>query len=112
MRKYIVIALLMMGQIGVGQEITTYYLIRHAEKERTDPSNRDPHLTLEGKNAQRIGKIYSRKSLSTLFIPLPIIAQEKLRSPPLVLNNLLLKVMIQGICTMLRLKKRMKERLF
>ena len=49
MRKYIVIALLMMGQIGVAQEITTYYLIRHAEKERTDPSNRDPHLTLEGK---------------------------------------------------------------
>ena len=49
MRKYIVIALLMMGQIGLAQEITTYYLIRHAEKERTDPSNRDPHLTIEGK---------------------------------------------------------------
>jgi len=112
MRKYIVIALLLTGQIGIAQEVTTYYLIRHAEKERIDPSNRDPHLTIEGKERAENCKIYSRKSLSTLFIPLPIIAQEKLRSPPLVLNNLLLKVMIQGICTMLRLKKRMKERLF
>jgi 2,3-bisphosphoglycerate-dependent phosphoglycerate mutase len=31
-------------------EITTYYLIRHAEKDRSDPSNRDPYLTEEGKN--------------------------------------------------------------
>ena len=49
MRKYIVIALLLTGQIGIAQEVTTYYLIRHAEKERIDPSNRDPHLTIEGK---------------------------------------------------------------
>ena len=48
MRKYIVIALLLLGQIGIAQEVTTYYLIRHAEKDRTDPSNRDPHLTVAG----------------------------------------------------------------
>lgn len=29
---------------------TTYYLIRHAEKDQSDPSNKDPHLTEEGKN--------------------------------------------------------------
>lgn len=40
---------MLMGQVLVAQEVTTYYLIRHAEKERTDPSNRDPHLTIEGK---------------------------------------------------------------
>ncbi len=28
---------------------TTYYLIRHAEKDQSDKSNRDPHLTDEGK---------------------------------------------------------------
>ena len=31
-----------------GQEVTTYYLIRHAEKELSDKSNRNPHLTKEG----------------------------------------------------------------
>jgi 2,3-bisphosphoglycerate-dependent phosphoglycerate mutase len=30
-------------------EITTYYLIRHAEKDHSDPTNRDPYLTEEGK---------------------------------------------------------------
>ena len=28
--------------------ITTYYLIRHAEKDRSDPNNSDPNLTEEG----------------------------------------------------------------
>lgn len=31
------------------QEVTTYYLIRHAEKEVSDKSNRNPHLTEVGK---------------------------------------------------------------
>ena len=29
-------------------EISTYYLIRHAEKDKTDPSNNNPHLTDKG----------------------------------------------------------------
>tara|TARA_B100000929_G_scaffold261993_1_gene227078 strand:+ start:105 stop:629 length:525 start_codon:yes stop_codon:yes gene_type:complete len=29
--------------------ITTYYLIRHAEKDRSDSTNKDPNLTNEGK---------------------------------------------------------------
>ena len=33
-----------------GQETTTYYLIRHAEKDLSDKSNRNPHLTEEGHN--------------------------------------------------------------
>ncbi len=34
-------------------EITTYYFIRHAEKDRSDASEKDPHLTGEGhKRAQ------------------------------------------------------------
>jgi len=31
-------------------ETSTYYLIRHAEKNRTDKSNKDPNLTKEGLN--------------------------------------------------------------
>lgn len=30
-------------------ETTTYYFIRHAEKDRTDPSDKNPHLTEIGK---------------------------------------------------------------
>lgn len=30
-------------------EVTTYYLIRHAEKDRSDPNNQNPHLNEEGK---------------------------------------------------------------
>lgn len=29
-------------------EITTYYFIRHAEKDRSDPSEKNPHLTDKG----------------------------------------------------------------
>ena len=69
MKKYIVFALILLGQIGIAQEVTTYYLIRHAEKDRTDPSNRDPHLTVAGQeraenwqnvfNAVPFDRIYS-----------------------------------------------------
>jgi len=30
------------------QEVTTYYFIRHAEKQRTDPTDKDPGLTFQG----------------------------------------------------------------
>ncbi|OSY89212.1 phosphoglycerate mutase [Tenacibaculum holothuriorum] len=30
-------------------EVTTYYLIRHAEKDRTDKNNKNPNLTEKGK---------------------------------------------------------------
>ena len=32
------------------EDVTTYYLIRHAEKVRTDKSNRDPNLTTKGQD--------------------------------------------------------------
>ena len=31
------------------QKVTTYYLIRHAEKDESDKTNKDPHLTEVGK---------------------------------------------------------------
>lgn len=48
------ISLLLLIFLGLGQnacdsqETSTYYLIRHAEKDRTDPSNKNPHLTEAG----------------------------------------------------------------
>lgn len=35
-------------------EMTTYYFIRHAEKDTSNPQNEDPELTEEGKNRVRI----------------------------------------------------------
>lgn len=33
---------------NASKSITTYYFIRHAEKDRTDPSDKNPHLTEVG----------------------------------------------------------------
>ncbi len=43
-----------------GQEIpeTTYYFIRHAEKDRRDPKNRDPELTEKGHDRARQWSVY------------------------------------------------------
>ncbi len=47
----ICIALLAMGcraQENTTSDVTTYYFIRHAEKDRTDPTEGNPHLTEKG----------------------------------------------------------------
>ncbi len=61
MKKIVLLLLLfVIGFPGFSQEneeessaqdygiVTTYYLIRHAEKDRSDPNNKDPHLTQAG----------------------------------------------------------------
>lgn len=68
MKKSIVIVLLMFGHFGLAQDITTYYLIRHAEKERTNPSNRDPHLTAIGQErAENWQKIFKEVSFDMIY---------------------------------------------
>jgi len=68
MKKKIVVALLLMGQLGLAQEITTYYLIRHAEKERSDPANRDPHLTQVGlARAENWAKIFKEVPFDIVY---------------------------------------------
>lgn len=49
MKKLFIILLLFVPLVSSGQEITTYYLIRHAEKNITDLTNNNPHLIEEGK---------------------------------------------------------------
>ena len=45
-------------------ELTTYYLIRHAEKDRSDPTNKDPELTPQGQ--------LRAKSWAAFFDSIPI----------------------------------------
>ena len=47
--------------IVTGQEITTYYLIRHAEKDLSDKSNRNPHLTEVGQERALAWKKYFKE---------------------------------------------------
>ncbi|MFC7357574.1 SixA phosphatase family protein [Jejudonia soesokkakensis] len=47
---------------------STYYLIRHAEKDRTNPSNSDPSLTEEGKQrADRWATYFKDKELDAVY---------------------------------------------
>ena len=47
--KKLFIIILFAPLVSFGQDITTYYLIRHAEKNLTDLTNKNPHLTEKGK---------------------------------------------------------------
>ena len=51
--KKLLIVLLFTPIISFGQEITTYYLIRHAEKDLTDLKNKDPHLIEAGRHRSK-----------------------------------------------------------
>lgn len=52
----------------VEQKTTTYYLIRHAEKDRSDKTNRDPHLTEAGqKRAQNWAKVFKDVKFDAVY---------------------------------------------
>ena len=47
---------------------TTYYLIRHAEKDRTDPLDRDPKLTEQGvERAKRWAEFFQKVKLDLIY---------------------------------------------
>ncbi|MDG1039589.1 MAG: phosphoglycerate mutase family protein [Polaribacter sp.] len=53
MKKYLLLIVFAFGAFASfaqekNEEVTTYYLIRHAEKDRTDTNNRNPNLTAKG----------------------------------------------------------------
>lgn len=72
------------------EQNATYYLIRHAEKDRTDPINQDPNLNIEDlKRAERwaiyfaplqIDQIYMTKYIRTKQT-ISMIAQQKMVNP-------------------------------
>lgn len=69
-------------------EVTTYYLIRHAEKDRSDPTNRNPHLNTKGvERSERWNQIlehvkfdavYSTNYFRTMETAQPIADKNKL----------------------------------
>lgn len=75
---------------NVTQQNATYYLIRHAEKDRTDPGNQDPALNLEGLlraegwatyfEPLQIDQIYSSDYLRTRQT-VAVVAKQKMLSP-------------------------------
>lgn len=50
------------------QEVTTYYFIRHAEKQRQNPSDRDPDLTFDGyKRADKWKEVFQYIPLDAVY---------------------------------------------
>lgn len=47
---------------------TTYYFIRHAEKDRSDPSNKNPNLTIEGhKRAKKWSNVFKHITFDKIY---------------------------------------------
>ncbi|WOC40431.1 phosphoglycerate mutase family protein [Polaribacter sp. HL-MS24] len=52
----------------ISEETTTYYLIRHAEKERKDTTNRDPNLNKKGRErAVRWANYFKNIPLESIY---------------------------------------------
>ena len=69
-RIYLVLFLTFFVISSYAQETTksTYYLIRHAEKDRTDKKNKNPHLTKEGKQrANKWMKVFSSLGIDEIY---------------------------------------------
>ncbi len=55
-------------EIETETETTTYYFIRHAEKDRTDKTNRDPHLTEVGKTrAKKWSSVFGQIKFDAVY---------------------------------------------
>jgi phosphohistidine phosphatase SixA len=70
MRKNILLILILFSAISMfsQEQITTYYLIRHAEKERTNTENSNPKLNQEGlKRAKKWSKIFSNVDFDAVY---------------------------------------------
>jgi 2,3-bisphosphoglycerate-dependent phosphoglycerate mutase len=57
-----------LAQTEVPSEVTTYYFIRHAEKDRSDSANQDPHLTEIGKmRAENWSSIFNNITFNAIY---------------------------------------------
>lgn len=83
MKKYFFLLLFAFTLISscTTEETTTYYLIRHAEKDRTDATNPNPSLTIKGEQRaqnwveyfkdKKIDAVYSTKYYRTIETATP-----------------------------------------
>ena len=70
MKKFIAlfIFVLVVFNSCTSDETTTYYLIRHAEKDRTDSSNKNPNLNLEGlERAEKWASYFKNIELDAVY---------------------------------------------
>ena len=73
MKHLIIFAILLCTSFTFSQSheesaISTFYFIRHAEKDRTDKKNRNPHLTVAGKSrAERWSDIFRNIKLDAVY---------------------------------------------
>lgn len=77
MRKYLILLLPFFMSCNLGNdketnkdamEVTTYYFIRHAEKDTSDPNNRDPELIEEGvARAQNWAKVFREVNFDVIY---------------------------------------------
>jgi len=58
MKKFLLLAVFSLFSACNSEEMTTYYLIRHAEKDRTNKANRDPSLNKKGQERVKIWTNY------------------------------------------------------
>lgn len=56
------------GEKVNSEEMTTYYFVRHAEKDSSDPQNKDPHLTEAGlQRAQKWAEVFKEVEFDVIF---------------------------------------------
>ncbi len=56
------------GEDVNSEKMTTYYFIRHAEKDTSDMQNKDPHLTKEGlERAKRWAEVFKETEFDVIF---------------------------------------------
>jgi broad specificity phosphatase PhoE len=73
MKKYLLLIVFAFSTIASfaqekEDEVTTYYLIRHAEKNRTDTTNKDPNLTFKGlKRADKWAEVLASANINMVY---------------------------------------------
>ncbi|MEQ6123989.1 histidine phosphatase family protein [Pseudotenacibaculum sp. MALMAid0570] len=63
-----ILAFALFSLASYAQEVTTYYFIRHAEKQRTNPKDRNPSLTFDGyKRADNWKEVFKYIPLDAVY---------------------------------------------
>ncbi|MEJ5993866.1 histidine phosphatase family protein [Pedobacter sp. Du54] len=64
----IILTFLFIGQQSISAQTTKIWVVRHAEKDLSDPKDKDPDLSPEGKErAQALAKYLKGESLDSIF---------------------------------------------
>ena len=68
MKRLLLLTLILGTFLTVEAQETTYYLIRHAEKDRSNPDEQNPHLTREGRlRAIKWSEVLSNIKLDAVY---------------------------------------------